>query len=283
MPLTQHEEDYLFDLRGFLVLDQALTRDQVTRINRWVDDHPAGAPGSWIGDVQIHTYGQQDGTNYQNIIEGGPVFEELIDHPAWIGKVRRWIESDFNRVSLQECFLNLRPQSGWIGIHSGGHVPAPVMTFRHPTGAWQVGQINILMALEDIGPGDGATVVVPGSHKATIVHPDLVDSPQSTYRDDRAAGGALGSIEVHLKAGQAVLFTDAVSHGAAARTNPGRRRVLIYRYTPHWLMQRYHYLPSPGLLDRLTPERRAIVQPIPHRAAPDRLLGERQALGVGEG
>ena len=37
------------------------------------------------------------------------------------------------------------------------------------------GQINILMALTDIGPGDGATMVIPGSHKAHFDHPQLAE------------------------------------------------------------------------------------------------------------
>ena len=36
-----------------------------------------------------------------------------------------------------------------------------------------VGQINVLMALSDIGEGDGPTVLIPGSHKCTEIHPRL--------------------------------------------------------------------------------------------------------------
>lgn len=67
-----------------------------------------------------------------------------------------------------------------------------------------------------------------------------------------------------------MLFTDAISHGSTARTNPGERRVTIYRYSPHAVATRYHYQPSPELLARLTPERRAIVQPVAPRVAPHR-------------
>ena len=33
------------------------------------------------------------------------------------------------------------------------------------------GQVNVLMALTDIGPGDGGTMVIPGSHKSNFMHP----------------------------------------------------------------------------------------------------------------
>ncbi len=259
------ERDYLFDLRGYLTLDQALDARQLQEINAWIDRQPAVPMGGWIGNIETHTYSGSEGINYQNIIEGGSVFEELMDAPAWIPDVRRWIENDYNHVSINEAFLNVRGPGGYIGIHSGGHVAAFPMTVHHHTGAWMVGQINVLIALTDIGPGDGATVIVPSSHKSHVVHPELTTTRFSTYRTDRPASGALGSIEVHLHAGQALLFSDGICHGSAARTNAGERRVLIYRYSPHAFTPRYNYEPSAALLARLKPERKAMLTCIPPR------------------
>ena len=78
--------------------------------------------------------------------------------------------------------------------------------------------------------------------------------------------------EVHLKAGDALMFTDAICHGSMPRTNPGQRRVLIYRYTPHLVASRYNYIPSEELMARLSPERRSIVQPVAPRLRPGRTL-----------
>ena len=68
-----------------------------------------------------------------------------------------------------------------------------------------------------------------------------------------------------MKAGDALLFVDAVSHGATRRTNPGERRVVIYRYGPSWAATRHGYRYSNELLERLTPARRKILEPIPPR------------------
>ena len=268
--LSEPERDYLFDLLGYRILRGALTADQLRRINDWIDEQPPRKPGEWFGNVEVHSYQGHDGTNYQNIIEGGPVFEELIDNPAWIGEVRRYICNGTCGLSINEAFLNVREQSGYIGIHSGGHLPSFIASTRHRTGQWMVGQINVLMALTDVGPGDGATVVVPGSHKSDVIHPVLAEGEHQGYRDDFVAADALMTAEVHLRAGDALMFTDGVCHGSAARTNPGERRILIYRYSPHHFVPRYNYLPSDELLERLTPERRKIVQPLPPRRAPGR-------------
>ena len=54
----------------------------------------------------------------------------------------------------------MRGPGGFLYIHSGGHMPISYMTFRqHNTGEWMVGQINVMMALHDIGPG--ATISSP--------------------------------------------------------------------------------------------------------------------------
>ena len=274
---SDHEKDYLFDLQGFLILDNALNTSQLNQVNAWIDDQEDVPNGTWLGNVETHTYSGNEGVNYQHIIEGGPVFEELITNPAWIADVRRWMVGDYNSITLNETFINVRRSGGFIGLHSGGQVNAPIMTFRNPyNGSWNVGQINILVALDDIGPGDGATVVVPSSHKSAILHPELTGVDESagntTYRSDRDAGQVLAGQEVHLKKGQAVMFTDSISHGANSRVNPGERRVLIYRYSPHSIMNRYNYVPSPELMERLSPEAQKIVQPLAPRMAPGRQL-----------
>jgi hypothetical protein len=179
--MEEKQLDYLFDLHGYLILRGAIAQADLREMNRWVDDHweyvenpaPPGAGQPWIGQVETQSYGQDDGTNFQNIIEAAPVFEHLIDHPGWTPLARKYI-NPVNGISIHENFLNVRGPGGHLYIHCGGHAPLSYLTFRqHNTGEWMVGQINVLMALTDIGPGDGPTVLVPSSHKSTEVHPRL--------------------------------------------------------------------------------------------------------------
>lgn len=273
--------DYLFELNGYLIVKGAVSVEDIAEMNAWANAHweymdgprrggnGGCADGDWIGWVETHTYSDADGINFQNIIEAGAVFERHIDHPAWIEHVQRWI-NPHNGLSLHETLLNIRGRDGYIGIHCGGHIPCSYMTFRQAnTGEWMVGQINCITALEDIGPGDGPTTLIPGSHKATIPHPKLTgDEGSRTYRSDEAAGIALGMRELYLDAGDVLLFTDTITHGSAARTRDGFRRMLLYRYSPRWIRSRFNYAPSPELLERLTPERRQVVDPIPLRCPP---------------
>lgn len=257
-------EDYLFDLRGYLVLEGAVGSEQIQNINRAIDAIPPLENGEWHGNVQGHTYhGEIDGRNLQNIVEGGEAFEELIDNPAWIEHVCRYVGRK-EGLFIDECFATLRGPGEFINIHSGGHLRRTRTQFLYHDGQFHCGMINILLALTDITEiGDGPTVVIPGSHKSNFVHPTF----EKGYENMLAEPPELvaGTTPVYLRAGDALLFVDALCHGGASRTSPGIRRTLVYRYGPYWGATRLGYQYSPELIARLTPERAKILQPIAPR------------------
>ena len=251
-------EEYLFDLRGYTILPQAVDPEHLSAMNAWIDALPPIEQGQWHGNMVGHNYGGADGFNLQNIIEGGELFERLIDHPEWIGRARRYIGSG-DRPFVYEVFLNLRGPGGFIGIHSGGHN----LDFHRRTGRsrgqWVCTMLSLILALTDIGPGDGATTLIPGSHKSDFPHPAQKPSgaPAPVAGDD-----VEGATPLYLRAGDALLFNDGLAHGSTQRSNPGERRTIIFRYVPAHIGHRFGYEPSPEFLARLTPERLKLVQPI---------------------
>ena len=282
--LSEAEQDYLFDVQGYRILRGVLSPEQLGAINGWVDAQQQKelSSGDWVGDVEVHTYGASDGMNFQNIMEAdAPVFQDLIDQPAWTAQVRRYIESEQHKLSIDECFLNVRKGGGFIPSHSGGDSVRFTGLFQWLNGKWAVGQINILMALNDIGPGDGGTTLIPGSHKQRLAHPLVSEHGKSMWEQNASGVDTLGMCEVNLKAGDAVMFTDGICHGSMPRTNGGERRIMVYRYSPHLLANRMNYLPSDGFLAKLTDAQRAIVQPVPPRGRPGRTLTFTRGTGVG--
>src|SRR5258706_4503686 len=221
---------YLFDLRGYLLIEKALSKEEVTSLNKGIDATLPLKRGEWAGYVHGHAFSDNDGLNLQQIYEGGEPFECLIDHPSWIDKVKHFVggEGTFDYhpspLFIDENFANLRGPGEAIGLHSGGHTGAKRTQFRYFNGHFMCGQINILMALTDIGPGDGATMVIPGSHKSHFPHPQLEE--HAIGSDKQSVDGVLGAIEVQMKAGDVLLFVDALGHGSAERTNPGERRII---------------------------------------------------------
>ncbi len=257
---------YLFDLRGYLLLEEALAASEVAACNAILDDLRSTKPGEWNGYVHGHFFSSKtEGLNLQQIYEAGDPFEKLIDHPSWIEHVRHFVGGegtfDYNHgpLFIDENFANIRGRGESIGIHSG---PVPWIKrcqFQVQNQRFNCGQINVVVALTDIGPGDGATVVIPSSHKSNFVHPEFEKARMG--KDGGSAEGVTGAIELHMKAGDVALFVDAICHGSARRVKDGERRNVVYRYGPSWGFFRHGYRPSKELLDRLTPERRQIVWP----------------------
>jgi hypothetical protein len=264
MPIPEHDT-YLFDLRGYIKLQGALSSDEVDELNAAIDTIPRLEPSEWFGYINGHSYGDgTSGINYQQIYEAGEPFERLIDHPAWIEHVKTFVGGkgtfDYHHgpLFIDENFVNFREPGEAIGLHSGNHAGIQRNRFQVVNGRFMCGQVNVLMALTDIGPGDGGTMVIPGSHKQNFAPPDFDDH---RMRENASVDGLDYAEEVHLNAGDAIVFVDALSHGSAKRVNSGTRRTCVYRYGPSWGNFRHGYEPSSELLERLTPERRQIVHP----------------------
>ena len=138
--------------------------------------------------------------------------KKLIDHPSWFEHVKLFIgaEGTFDHhhgpMFIDECLANFREPGEAIGLHSGGFPPITRNQFRYHGGRFMCGQVNVLMALTDIGPGDGGTMLIPGSHKANFRHPDY--DKQRMGEEQVCGWGTVGAIEVFMKAGDALVFVD---------------------------------------------------------------------------
>lgn len=73
--------------------------------------------------------------------------------------------------------------------------------FRYHEGKFDCGQIKILVVMNDIRAGDGATMVIPGNHKSNIRLPEFDQAEMSTAAT--SVEGVTGACEVHPAAGDA--------------------------------------------------------------------------------
>src|SRR2546423_651281 len=83
-------DDYLFDLRGYLLLKQVVDPDHIAELNAVLDSAPPLQYGDWWGNMQRKDDNGAAGMEIQNIVEAGEPFERLIDHTSWIGYLRRY-------------------------------------------------------------------------------------------------------------------------------------------------------------------------------------------------
>src|SRR6185369_2696312 len=83
-------DDFLFDLRGYLVIKNAIAPELLQALHHSIDTLPPLAVGQWLGNAQRRDYTKDTGLEIHNCVELGTPFEELIDHPNWIQYVRRY-------------------------------------------------------------------------------------------------------------------------------------------------------------------------------------------------
>jgi hypothetical protein len=263
MSMTNAEMDFLFALNGFLILKGALEPQHVAELNAAFDAFPRDLEhGGWYKGAQRRDYTKETGLELHNCVELGEPFERLIDHPAWVDLALHYCGEEQSYVQglfIDECIASIRESGGRHNVHSGGYRGALRGAFGYRHGVFRCGQINILPALTDIGPGDGPTMVIPGSHKSNFPHPHYAEY---NYVDGKSMDDILGAIPVYLEKGDALLFVDGLMHGGSSRTNSGERRILIYRYGPVWAATRFGYQYSPELLNRVTPAQRKILEPV---------------------
>lgn len=259
-------ERYLFDLNGYIVVKNALKKFEVNACNKIIDKLKNLKNGEWQGYIHGHNYGGKEGLNLQQIYEAGKPFEKLIDHPSWIHHMLEFVGGkgtfDYNHgpLFIDENFANVRGPGEAIGIHSGNPEGIQRNHYRYQDGKFHSSQVNILLALTDIGEGDGGTVVIPSSHKSNIQHPEYKTNVMKKNKIT-SAETMTASKEIYLKAGDGLIFVDSLCHGSAKRINKGERRIVVYRYGPSWGFFRHPYRPSKKLLKNLNTFQRQIVMP----------------------
>ena len=259
-------EMYLFDLNGYIVVKNALKKSEVNACNKIIDKLKNLKNGEWQGYVHGHNYGGKEGLNLQQIYEAGKPFEKLIDHRSWIHHMLEFVggkgtfDHNHGPLFIDENFANVRGPGEAIGIHSGNPEGIQRNHYRYQDGKFHCSQVNILLALTDIGEGDGGTVVIPSSHKSNIQHPEYKTNVMKKNKIT-SAETMTASKEIYLKAGDGLIFVDSLCHGSAKRVNKGERRIVVYRYGPSWGFFRHPYRPSKKLLKNLNTFQRQIVMP----------------------
>ena len=71
-------ENYLFDLRGYIVLEKAVDSQHLLELNTCLDSYRDLEPQQWRGNVHRADNFYANGIEIQNVVEAGEPFERLI-------------------------------------------------------------------------------------------------------------------------------------------------------------------------------------------------------------
>ena len=194
-------EIYEFDLNGYIIYRDLIGPDDAARMNQLIDGDQ--------GDEFPH--------NFQ-FLQLDPLFMELMAHPRTLS-IMRTIIGDWLRLDHTYGLQMTSDTEVRGNLHGGLRADQGEHQYQWAYNKMWNGLIVIMYALEDIHPGDGGFICVPGSHKASI----------NTYKPP---------LDSHLvvnpsfKAGDMLIFTEALVHGTMSWKGAGRRRSLLYKYSP---------------------------------------------------
>ncbi|CAB3647061.1 phytanoyl-CoA dioxygenase family protein [Achromobacter aegrifaciens] len=199
-----------FERDGFVVLPGIIPPEQVSQLQealiRIEAEHNLGyAQTSFEGRKTVRI---------NNLLVYDPRFWDVPLQPDVLSLAERLLDRELLLSSL--CSLTLAPGQGAQPLHEDTQqlaLPRP----RPPLA------VNAIWALSDFTAENGATHIVPGSHRYD-------SSPPYGAQD-------IDTVQATMKAGSVMLFDSALWHKGGANNSNARRYALSCYYCAGWMRQ----------------------------------------------
>ena len=238
------KQKYLFDLQGFVVVEDVLTDDECeiakekilakqTPMEKTPDGYDCN--GTWAVAGEL--------------LEEGDPFITLIDHPKTNAVLKAIISTN---LRLEGAYSFIRSKGAPVFEMHGGSRGGRT-NFRYHVGRNQIftGLTVISFALQDVDKDSGGFACIPGSHKSDF------DVPPEHRKELFSFDGPLVQ-NIPSPKGSAVIFTETLAHGANSWQEDEPRVGLFYKYNDRAAV--YHdqacRRPSPAALAKMTDERK---------------------------
>ena len=231
-------ELYLFDLQGFLVIENVLDAGELASLNQLFEARQLPEPNREGGT-----------TSFGNFLTWGQPFCDLLDHPRLMPYLKVILGDGFRLDHYYGIYL--RAGTGRLRLHGGNTPYDPPEYYHFRNGQMYNGLVVVGWNLTDTGPESGGFCCVPGSHKSNYPLPKAI-------ADAHYEAGCV--VTPTVSAGSLVIFTEALTHGTAPWRADHERRSLLFKYSPaqqSWA--REHIKPPDGV--ELTPRQRLLFEP----------------------
>ena len=235
------EEAYLFDLRGFIVVKNALQPNQIDDLSRRLEAHRSSNPSPILGSDRTILDDDAGAWSASSLLELGGTYLDLVNLPTiapyltkLLGEHYR-LDHDYAKIDSK-----MPEREKTLYLHGGGQGaggPADLVGpsdggqcfYRYSNGRFFNGLVAVAFELDDVQASDGGFACVPGSHKSNIGLP-------TAWRHSKTQAEVPDFVQrVAAAAGDAIIFTEACAHGTVPwEGKPGsERRTLFYKYCPH--------------------------------------------------
>ena len=269
---------YLYDLQGYLVVEDVLSKEQVAAMNAMLDwkfaeldkqDGPSETPQGVYNFYRFGMAGGSHGTK-PGFLEYGQSFVDLMDHPLTMQVMRMQLGDAFRLDRIFGMRMNRGDPSG--RLHSdygasepftkaepGKHYPQPGHQALH---GFAVAAFN----LTDAGPTTGGLCCIPGSHNSHFKLPDCIRT------------GEFDNVVIcpDAPAGSVTFFTEATTHGTMAWKADHERRSLLYKYCASQLVWSRARVTQPKSIELTHRQQRLLEEPAGAKWFFDSLFDEEQ-------
>ena len=197
-----HEENYCFDVGGYLIVRGVLGRGEVAALNSAIDTH--GRTEGMLGWPQ-------------------PLrepFRDLLVHPQLVWYLNQIVGQGF-RLETEPELLHEETCETDAPLEGGNEPRDPTRAYSYQNGRRFSETVRAVWALADAKAGAGGFVIVPCSHKSNVETPDDV----LTGQDDMGL-----TVQPALRAGDLLLVAGALLQGTRPWKGSGPQRLLAYEY-----------------------------------------------------
>jgi len=255
------EEMYFFDLRGYLVIPNVLSKAEIAKCSAALDAKMGGARKFKAGRLSRGAKalaGKSSRVELTGMLGWEPRYREpfrkLLVHPVVVSRLNEFSGKGFR---LDHGPMMIQSKKGAEGhrFHGGGEPFSQATWYHQQNGKIYCRGITVAWQLEDCNPGDGGFAIVPGSHKLAEPTPQEVRN----YDDD------MGLVEqVSMKAGDVLFFAETATHGTLPWKANHDRRSILYKYASRAAARAVgkHFTPEERYGDwvnELTPEQQAVL------------------------
>lgn len=237
------------DVYGYVIIENTLTADEVGRLCEALqklkrDLIATGDPANAVvRGARFSTY-KPHHVHFAHILETDPAILDYLTHPRLVAMAEEFVGGAV-RLEESEAIINSRPPDYdpsapvRYGFHTGTR---PDLGTYTENGLFHCNFVKTLTNLTALGPDDGGTVVIAGSHKIKAPQAQLI---ACAYEDPSLIHQFIAP------AGSTLLFAESLIHATGQLRSDKERVIIIGGYTPPMFRAWPGQEPSQAFVDNL--------------------------------
>jgi hypothetical protein len=217
-----------FDAYGFVLLENILTPEETARMRDALYRMKAEPD---LSARRIYTHKRGDHFQlFGHLVEYDPALLEYAAHPKLIPLVEEVVGGSVRLEETEAIINRRRPDADLDTLRRRRVNPTGFHTgTRHGWGTYIEHNrfhclfVKTLAYLTDVGPEDGGTAVIPGSHRMSWSQKEMIEA---AMEDERLI------TQIVAPAGSVLLFAESLIHSTTEILSERERVILVSGYTP---------------------------------------------------